>query len=234
MKKLILSTLSIIYAKSILAVTPVWTFEPLTPTNITINRLQNKIISYRVTNNSRVTHHLVRQPRPNIEDITTGADSCPTIFTLAYKESCTLRLLVVGRGISNNLRGGPIVCEADSQTMCYRPEEKDVINVIYTPIAPLIADKSAIEFNTNDSLHEITLTNSSLTETAYNLSAKIKDPLLNAQFQQDASDCKQVLPEQSCTIYFSRIGNIAIKPTNITIQGKNTSEIKLNLAAHAH
>lgn len=234
MKKIILTTLSFICANNIFATTPVWTFEPLTPTNITINRSENKTISYRVTNNSRVTHNLVRQASPNIQTVTAGPGTCQSVFRLAYNESCILQLLVVGFGIQQNIKGGPIVCEADSQTMCYRPEEKDIITVIYTPIAPLIADKSAVEFQTNDSLHEITVTNSSPTETAYNLSAKIKDPLLNAQFKQDASDCKQVLPEQSCTIYFSRIGNIEIKPTNITIDGKNTDKIQVSLTAYAH
>ena len=64
--------------------------------------------------------------------------------------------------------------------MCYRPEEKDVITVIYAPISPLIANKHTVEFQTNDSLQEITLTNSSLTKTAYNVNAQLKDPLLNS------------------------------------------------------
>ena len=156
------------------------------------------------------------------------------MFRLGYNESCILRLLAVGRVITDNIKGGPLVCEADSQTMCYRPEEKDVITVIYAPISPLIANKHTVEFQTNDSLQEITLTNSSLTKTAYNVNAQLKDPLLNSQLKQDASDCKQVLPQQSCTIYLSRIGTIEIKPLNITIQGENTDKLEVSLVVHAH
>lgn len=111
------------------AETPVWTLTPLTATNISLSDNETAFIQYQVTNQSRKTHNLMMQPIPGLQQITT-IGNCPTLFTLSYKQSCTLTLYVSGSDLRNNIIGGPVVCEKGNPMQCYQPGVANRLNII--------------------------------------------------------------------------------------------------------
>lgn len=131
MKKFIwLLCLVLFFTKNIFASTPLWTFKPLSPTTITILPFQIKYIDYLITNESFTTHTLSIQPYP-FEITKLEPLSCGETFTLNPNESCILNVLIKGFSIVDSFTGGPILCEAESELMCYTPSQKDILTVIF-------------------------------------------------------------------------------------------------------
>ena len=109
---------------------PVWTFrpDPNYPPRINTHILGTGIIKYTITNQSRKTHTLEMLPIQGItQDTSTG--NCPTVFTLAYQQSCTLKLVINGNTIASTTKGGPIICEQGSLLQCYQPSPIVQLNI---------------------------------------------------------------------------------------------------------
>lgn len=89
---------------------PVWTFTPLTATNISVSTSGTATVEYTVTNQSRKSHTLSMNLMRGVSQDTSGSN-CKSPFTLGYGESCTLKLIVTGSQLTSNISGGPVVCE---------------------------------------------------------------------------------------------------------------------------
>ncbi|WP_419420470.1 hypothetical protein ACNVED_04000 [Legionella sp. D16C41] len=99
---------------------PLWTFTPLTPTQLTVSANDTATISYQLTNQSKRVHTLVMRDIPGItQDLSPG--HCSSIFVLGYQQSCLLTLIVHGSALNGNIMGGPIVCEHGNINQCYQP-----------------------------------------------------------------------------------------------------------------
>jgi DNA-binding beta-propeller fold protein YncE len=109
---------------------PVWRFERLTPTQITLYNNGQATVQYRVVNLSNHAHTLKMDPIKGIEQVT-GSGLCDTIFYLSQKgASCILSLLVKGDRISHAVNGGPIVCQVGGgASECYHPSAADELKI---------------------------------------------------------------------------------------------------------
>lgn len=107
---------------------PLWTFEPLTATTISVTATGTANIKYRVTNQSKKSHTLSMRLIPGITQETT-AGYCSSPFVLAYQQSCTLGLSVNGGSLSGNVVGGPIVCQGGNPLQCYQPSQANSLNI---------------------------------------------------------------------------------------------------------
>jgi hypothetical protein len=124
---LLLSIVGIVHAGS-----PVWTFTPLTATNISIPKNGTATVKYNVTNKSRKNHTLIMEPIAGINQDTSG-NNCKSPFNLAYQQSCTLALNVTASQLLGSYSGGPIVCDQSSNHIqCYQPSLADQLNIQLT------------------------------------------------------------------------------------------------------
>lgn len=120
---------------------PVWTFIPLTSTQVTVDNFSTATIQYTVTNQSRRSHTLIMRPMRGIRQTTT-AGNCGNPMTLGYQESCTLTLVVTGSELASDVVGGPILCQKGGGTIqCYEPFPGDLINITRTTRPPVIGDR---------------------------------------------------------------------------------------------
>lgn len=109
--------------------TPLWTFTPLTPTNISVPANGNGVVQYRVTNQSRKTHHLVVKPMVGVSQ-DTSVGYCQTPFNLGYQEFCILSLNISGAALSSSFFGGPVVCEQTINSLqCYQPSPANQLKI---------------------------------------------------------------------------------------------------------
>ena len=76
--------------------TPLWTFEPLTETTLSVPTNVTSTVQSRVTNQSNKPHTLAMKPVQGVTQITTGANVCGNPFVLQGKGSCILSLQVNG------------------------------------------------------------------------------------------------------------------------------------------
>lgn|GEM_PF-7133004 len=118
--------------------TPLWTFTPLTNTQIVVDSSSSPVtIQYTVTNQSRRSHTLTMTSIPGISQTTT-AGNCGNPFTLGYQESCTLTLVVTGSALSGNVVGGPKICQQGGGTLqCYEPSPGNRLNITRSSTTPL-------------------------------------------------------------------------------------------------
>jgi hypothetical protein len=108
---------------------PLWTFTPLTNTQITVDSSSTATIQYTVTNQARRSNTLTMTSIPGISQTTT-AGNCGNPFTLGYQESCTLTLEVTGRSLTGSVRGGPKVCQQGGGALqCYEPNPSNRLNI---------------------------------------------------------------------------------------------------------
>ena len=126
------------------AVSPVWTFKPLTPTTISVPGNSIASIQYLVTNQSLKSHTLVMKPIKGITQITTGTGICSNPFTLASRgDACTLSLEVQGNQ-SIPIRKGPIVCDKfGSNLQCYQPSLIDSLRVSFKKLKSIAIEPTS-------------------------------------------------------------------------------------------
>lgn len=123
---------------------PVWTFtpDPYYPPTISITPDGSATIRYVVTNQSHKPHTLMMTPVAGITQVTSAGD-CPNPFTLNYKQSCTLNLLVNGSELTQDVRNGPTVCQLGNTLQCYQPAATDILNITRVPYAEYIITPTA-------------------------------------------------------------------------------------------
>ncbi|KTC85862.1 MULTISPECIES: hypothetical protein [Legionella] len=115
---------------------PVWTFTPLTPTNIVVPSNGTANVKYQITNQSIQPHLLAMLDVPfGITQIKNTAGDCDPFFYLStIGQSCTLNLNITGSNmISSSIQGGPKVCQLNSLE-CYQPDPLSILNIIQGPM----------------------------------------------------------------------------------------------------
>lgn len=134
------------------AASPLWTFQPLTATTLTLTSNQTATVQYLVTNQSRKSHTLALQSVIGINQAT-GAGTCGYPFTLSYRESCVLSLTINGNLLQGNVSGGPVVCQTGSQLQCYQPAAANILQItlVQTGIAYITSttDSPAVLYGRN-------------------------------------------------------------------------------------
>ncbi len=132
-----LITLAGVFFLSGAKATPVWTFTPLTNTQVTVDASSTATIQYTVTNQSRLPHTLTMTDIPGVSRTTT-AGNCGNPLTLGYQESCTLTLVVTGSELSGNVVGGPVLCQQGGGTLqCNEPFPGDTLNITLSSATPI-------------------------------------------------------------------------------------------------
>src|SRR5690606_31281052 len=150
---------------------PLWTFEPLTATTISVATNSTAVVQYLVTNQSRKVHTLALKPIPGITQTTTGLGICGNPFVLTGQASCTLSLVIDGNQLNQPITDGPVVCQAGSLNQCYRPGAANVLSVTLAPPvsqAVLSVSGSPLAITQNGS-GQLTITNTSTQLTATNI-----------------------------------------------------------------
>ena len=127
---------------AVYAGTPLWSFTPLTATTVSVPAGTTATIQYTVTNQSSLTHTLVMRPITGVTQITT-LGNCPSPFTLAFHQSCTLTLQITGSELSGNISSGPVVCQQGSSLQCYQPSVANSLNISRLGLYGVTGDGSA-------------------------------------------------------------------------------------------
>lgn len=138
---------------------PLWTFTPLTDTTVTVSANNTATVLYKITNHSKKTHSLQMKAISGVTPITTP-NHCPNPFVLGYQESCILYLSINGSALSQDILGGPIVCEQNNPNQCYQPAAENRLHITkisaqnYTLGGSVfgLSGTLILDSNTNDSL----------------------------------------------------------------------------------
>lgn len=133
-----LGMMLLVFLSSVNAGTPLWTFNPLTTTTITVPQNASAIVQYRVTNQSKRTHTLQYLSIQGITQNTTGINFCGSNFVLAPQESCVLSLTVTGSSLTHNVTDGPIVCQNGNPNQCYRPSSEHILRITQGPPVTIV------------------------------------------------------------------------------------------------
>jgi hypothetical protein len=120
---------------------PLISFAPLTPTTITVPIDAEGSVAYELRNNGSVTRSLAMTPIQGVHQVTSGAGSCTSPFTLPPAATCDLELRVVGNEIGGSgVNGGPKVCVASNPLACYQPAAADALDVTVGPASLAVLD----------------------------------------------------------------------------------------------
>lgn len=112
---------------------PLWSFDPVTPTHITLTANSTATVQYRVTNQAKKTHTLALKTFPGLsQNVSPG--NCADPFILAPLQSCILNLQINGSELQKSITQGPVVCEANpngspNPNSCYRPSPGDNLHI---------------------------------------------------------------------------------------------------------
>lgn len=212
--------------------TPLWTFEPLTPTTIAVPANGAAVVQYRVTNQSSRPHTLTMQPLQGITQITTGLGVCKNPFVLQSKNACVLSLQINGSQLSTPIIDGPVVCQQNSTFQCYRPSITNILHI--TQASPIVSaviavTGSPLTLTVNGSTGQLTITNTSLELAATNIASNFTATALNGKVTETGNTCASVPPGGSCTLTYTP-GNTIVPQTNFTIQGTNTNVLTAAIA----
>ncbi|MCE3044295.1 YncE family protein [Legionella sp. 16cNR16C] len=110
----LLGLLSLLFISSVqAAATPLWTFIPQTPVELTLTNSASAEVIYTVQNQSVRPKSLVMMP---IAGVTQNG-----VCQLPGKGSCTLRLSIQGNALQGDVLGGPILCQQGDPNQCYQP-----------------------------------------------------------------------------------------------------------------
>ena len=124
---------------------PKFTMTPTTPTSISVPSTGSAVISYTVTNNTKITRTLTMQPLVGVIQ-ETDAGKCSNPFTLSHGKSCSLSLLIDGSLIpSTGLYGGPVICKTrgpgdnnPDAYLCSQPSENNIIRATKSSTPPVV------------------------------------------------------------------------------------------------
>ena len=130
----LLGFLSLLILTAVHAGTPLWTFSPLTATQVAVQENSTVTIQYRVTSQTNRSHTLVMTPIPGVTQVTTGQDICGSVFVLSTKgRSCILSLRINGSQLTRPINDGPIVCQQGLINECYRPGQFNILHISKAP-----------------------------------------------------------------------------------------------------
>ncbi|ASQ45132.1 hypothetical protein [Legionella clemsonensis] len=220
---LLLSTISLSMATPM----PKFTLLPRTATSLNLRPFDTGVVTYRVSNNTRVTRTLTTVPVTGITQITTGTGICPRPFTLATGQSCLLSLSISGAQLTaSGIHGGPVVCKTigrgdnnPSKFLCSQPASPHVLHINAVDSVVLIrVSPRNLSFPVGSS-GTVTITNVNTNrQSANNITAHIPA----GSGLTFTNNCPARLPVgQSCTIVFSSANSET--NTLVAIHGSNTS-----------
>ncbi len=215
---------------------PVWTYNPLTATSMTVRANESAIVQYRVTNQSPKHHTLRMQP-------IRGITSSGCVNSLGYKESCVLTLQINGSLLAGNVVGGPVLCEQYNPQLCFRPMLSVQLNVqTASPLPPpasttLQINTQNLGLSVNDSLQpELTgnprsfvITNTG-SKTALNVTYSVSPALPSGTTISPAS-CGTMAPGDTCTLVVTPGSTPSVAaasppaPNIVTVKGTNTNAV---------
>ncbi|USQ12852.1 DUF1566 domain-containing protein [Legionella lytica] len=221
LKRILAFWCSVFLMTTVFAGTPLWTFEPLTATTVSVPSNGTALVQYRVTNQSSKPHTLIMQPIRGITQITTGLGICGNPFVLSGKGSCILSLQISGSQLSSPVIDGPVVCQQGNHNQCYRPSAANILRIARGPAAgaTITVSPSSLNFVAGNN-GVVTVANSiGSTEPANNVAATIPG---GSGISVQSTTCGAVLAiGASCTITFT--APAVEGPTNIGISGNNTN-----------
>jgi hypothetical protein len=134
-KTLIISMSTLLLIPSARAAAPLWTFTPLTATNISIKLTEKVTIKYRLVNKSKKTRTLMINPINGITQITSENTYCKSPSVLEPNQSCVLTFQIDGNKLNGDVLGGPIVCNRGKRLQCFQPKQVDSIAIRLVPKA---------------------------------------------------------------------------------------------------
>ena len=211
---------------------PLWTFEPLTSTTLTVPENGAAIVQYRITNQSSKPHALIMKPIQGITQITTGLGVCGARFELRSKNSCILSLQINGNQLVRPITDGPVVCNQGNINQCYRPEAANILRIIQNPAiteAQITVTGSPLTLTASGPSAQLTITNTSLDLAATNVISNFTGTALDGNVTETASTCANISPASSCILTYTP-GNTVVPQTNFIIQGTNTNALSAAMA----
>lgn len=214
---------------------PLWTFEPLTATTITVPTNNTALIQYRVTNQSRKIHILSMQAIEGLTQTTTGLGVCSNPFVLRSQDSCILSLQVHGSQLHTMIANAPVVCEQGSTLQCYHPDANAILRITVSPPiseAIITATGSPLTLTDSGAAGQLTINNTSIDVIATNIASNFTGTALTGNVTETGNTCANVPPGGSCTLTYTP-GNTPVPQTNFTIQGTNTNALTAALAIQA-
>jgi hypothetical protein len=227
---------------------PLWTFTPDTqyPPSVSLTPITSATIKYTITNQSPKPHTLVMQPILGITQIT-NPGNCPNPFTLGYRQSCTLNLRVDGGSLTQNIQGGPVVCQHGSALQCYQPSPGNTLNISRLPLAQfLITPLPSLHGSITPATPQTVAAGSSLTFLAtpdsgyqvdewlvdggiaqkggvsFTLSHIVKNHTVEATFTQSGSIYAAI---GNGAVYFSKDNGLTWTPTAVPSPGNAVNSI---------
>lgn len=221
LKRILAFLCSVFMITAVFAGAPLWTFEPLTATTITVPANGTALVQYRVTNQSNRPHTLAMQPIRGITQITTGLNVCGNPFVLSGKGSCILSLQINGSQLSSPITDGPVVCQQGNLNQCYRPSSANILRITRGSAtgATITVNPSSLNFVAGNNGLVIVTNSMGSPEPANNVAATIPG---GSNISVQSTTCGAVLAiGASCTITFT--APAAEGPTNIGISGSNTN-----------
>ncbi len=211
---------------------PLWTFEPLTDTTITVPSNSTAIVQYTVTNQSNKPHTLTMTPIRSITQISTGLNVCGNPFVLRGKSSCVLSLQINGNQLNSPIVDGPMVCQQGSTNQCYQPSSTNILRITQAPPitdAVITVTGSPLILTVNGPTGQISINNMSTQVAATNITSNFTGTALDGNVTETGNTCANVLPGDTCTLTYTQ-GNMVIPQTNFTIQGANTNALTAAIA----
>lgn len=205
------------------AAIPILTFDPQTPTTISVPVNGIARVDYLVTNRSNLSRTWAMNPIQGIDQIATGSNPCSPTFFLAGQQSCVLQLNVTGAQIpSGGVHGGPIVCNVSSQLQCYQPSQINSLNIGVGPplLVEIAVNPGALTF-TPGSTGVMTVTHTgNIATNAQDISADVPAGI---DIVVDADACTSLAPFASCDIQLS--ASLPQQTSTLIIGGINTNMV---------
>jgi hypothetical protein len=155
--------------------------------------------------------------------VTQDAGDCASVAPGA-----TCALLITPQNTAVTLTNFPI--QGDNTT-----QAAGAIVITLPATATLTADGSPLLLqatNGTPASGALTITNTSTSVTATNVSANIAGTALAGLLTQDASNCASVAPGATCTLSFTP-ASTAAAATPVVVQGDNTSQVGASIAINA-
>ena len=224
----IVSILLLLLFISALQASPLWTFDPLTPTTMAIPANGTATVQYRITNQSKRAQKLSMKDIIGATQITSGFGVCGNPFLLTSKGSCILSLQINGSQLNVPIMEGPIVCQhGNSPHQCYQPGKSNILHITQSPPildANISVNGSPLTLTVNGASGQLIISNSSTEVAATNITSNFTGTALDGTVTETGNTCAQVPPGSSCTLTFTP-GNTVVPLTNFSIQGTNTNVI---------
>lgn len=212
------------------AAIPLWTFEPLNPTTITLSNNSSNEVSYLIKNKSSKFKKLLMRPAPGV----TQLDYCYLAPIGHPQDSCILRLVLNGSAIpTNGIHSGPILCQVSNDkvldSQCYQPSPVNQLNVkkVNEVAAIISSNLTNIQFNAQGTA-TVNITNSpNSLEAAQNIEVF---GLTNNLFVQNNTCATGLTIGASCSITFA--AEQAEGLVSVQVKGANTNTIPLNITVN--